>query len=128
MNKTKKITTTPNYSLEDFIIKNNANGWLLQIAPSINNYLQDLTSKFTNYFTALDLRSLLFENDKLEGTVKFYDKTKRFGFITTDKEDIFVHISGLKDKIRQNDEVIFEIENGKNGLNAVNVRLLHNQN
>jgi CspA family cold shock protein len=59
------------------------------------------------------------------GTVKFFNESKGFGFITQeDGTDIFVHVSGLKQDIRQNDQVEFEIEDGKKGLNAVNVRLV----
>ena len=59
------------------------------------------------------------------GTVKFFNESKGFGFITQeDGTDIFVHVSGLKQDIRQNDKVEFEIEDGKKGLNAVNVRLV----
>lgn len=123
MNRTKEITTTPNITLEEYIIQTSANGWLLQITPTINTYLQKLTLKIKEYLTVTNWKNLLTENDVQEGRVKFFNKTKRFGFITTGKKDIFVHISGLKDNIRQNDEVIFEIENGNNGLNAVNVRL-----
>lgn len=60
------------------------------------------------------------------GTVKFFNESKGFGFITeegTNKEH-FVHISGLIDEIRENDEVEFELREGKKGLNAVNVRVL----
>lgn len=57
-----------------------------------------------------------------QGTVKFFNETKGFGFITNGSEDIFVHVSGLQDEIRQDDEVTFDVENGKKGLNAVNVR------
>ena len=59
------------------------------------------------------------------GTVKFFNETKGFGFIKVENsnEEVFVHVSGLKEEIRQNDEVIFEIQEGKKGLNAVNVRL-----
>ena len=60
-----------------------------------------------------------------KGTVKFYNETKGFGFIkdsSSDKE-YFVHSSGLKDNIRENDEVTFDLEQGKKDLNAVNVRL-----
>jgi cold shock protein len=59
------------------------------------------------------------------GTVKFFNETKGFGFIldqATGKE-IFVHVSGLADDIRQNDEVTFDVKEGLKGLNAVNVRL-----
>lgn len=60
------------------------------------------------------------------GTVKFFNETKGFGFIKVDgtNEEIFVHVSGLKEEIRQNDKVTFEVQQGKKGLNAVNVRLL----
>ena len=60
-----------------------------------------------------------------EGTVKFFNETKGFGFITPENggDDVFVHISGLKDQVREGDSVSYEIENGKKGLNAVNVRI-----
>ncbi|MCD6010475.1 MAG: cold-shock DNA-binding domain protein [Flavipsychrobacter sp.] len=61
-----------------------------------------------------------------EGTVKFFNGTKGFGFITPSNggPDIFVHVSGLNDEIRENDKVSFEVQNGKKGLNAVNVRVI----
>ncbi|MDJ1485171.1 MULTISPECIES: cold shock domain-containing protein [Xanthocytophaga] len=59
------------------------------------------------------------------GTVKFFNETKGFGFIKSDSsnEDIFVHVSGLIDKIKENDQVTFEVEQGRKGLNAVKVQL-----
>jgi CspA family cold shock protein len=61
-----------------------------------------------------------------EGTVKFFNPTKGFGFITPSNggDDIFVHISGLYDEVRENDKVTFDVENGKKGLNAVNVKVM----
>ena len=59
-----------------------------------------------------------------KGTVKFFNETKGFGFIKGENgEEIFVHASGLNEDIRENDEVLYETENGKKGLNAVNVSL-----
>ena len=61
-----------------------------------------------------------------KGTVKFFNETKGFGFISeegTGKEH-FVHISGLVDEIREGDEVMFELKEGKKGLNAVNVTVI----
>ena len=61
-----------------------------------------------------------------KGTVKFFNESKGFGFITeegTDKEH-FVHVSGLVDEIRENDEVEFDLQDGRKGLNAVNVRVI----
>jgi CspA family cold shock protein len=59
------------------------------------------------------------------GTVKFFNETKGFGFITQDgsNQDIFVHVSGLVDEIRENDKVNFQVEQGRKGPNAVNVTL-----
>jgi len=61
-----------------------------------------------------------------EGTVKFFNSTKGFGFIkpANGGQDIFVHVSGLIDEIRENDQVTFEVQNGKKGLNAVNVKVI----
>lgn len=59
-----------------------------------------------------------------KGTVKFFNETKGFGFIKEENgQDIFVHVTGLKEEIRENDEVVFEVEEGKKGLNAINVAL-----
>jgi len=59
------------------------------------------------------------------GIVKFFNNTKGFGFITPSdgSEDLFVHLSGLVDKIKEDDQVKFEVQKGKKGLNAVNVQL-----
>ncbi len=61
-----------------------------------------------------------------EGTVKFFNNLKGFGFISQDGTgtDVFVHSTGLIDQIRENDKVCFEVENGKKGLNAVNVKVI----
>lgn len=59
-----------------------------------------------------------------KGTVKFFNDAKGFGFIKDENgQEIFVHSTGLRDNIRENDEVMFETEQGKKGLNAVNVSL-----
>lgn len=59
------------------------------------------------------------------GTVKFFNETKGFGFITpsTGGSEVFVHSSGLIDGIRENDTVEYEVEQGKKGPNAVNVKV-----
>ena len=61
-----------------------------------------------------------------EGTVKFFNVTKGFGFITPNGggQDVFVHSSGLIDEIRENDKVNYDLENGRKGVNAVNVKVI----
>jgi len=61
-----------------------------------------------------------------EGTVKFFNETKGFGFITPSNggPDVFVHVSGLIDEIRENDKIRYEVQNGQKGLNAVNVSVI----
>jgi cold shock protein len=58
------------------------------------------------------------------GKVKFFNEAKGFGFIKTESgEEIFVHVSGLTQEVRQNDNVVFDVQEGKKGLNAINVKL-----
>ena len=64
-------------------------------------------------------------NKMAKGTVKFFNDSKGFGFIVdqeTEKE-IFVHVSGLVDEVKENDEVTFDVAEGRKGPNAVDVRL-----
>jgi CspA family cold shock protein len=60
-----------------------------------------------------------------KGTVKFFNETKGFGFIKEENssKEYFVHSSGLIDTIKEDDEVTFDLEQGKKGLNAVNVKI-----
>jgi CspA family cold shock protein len=59
------------------------------------------------------------------GTVKFFNDAKGFGFIkdTSSDKEYFVHSTGLRDQIREGDTVTFDLQEGKKGLNAVNVKL-----
>jgi CspA family cold shock protein len=59
------------------------------------------------------------------GKVKFFNESKGFGFIIDDEtgKDYFVHVSGLIDQVRNDDDVTFELKEGKKGLNAVDVKL-----
>jgi CspA family cold shock protein len=59
------------------------------------------------------------------GTVKFFNDSKGFGFIKDENssKEYFVHANGLVDQIKEDDEVTFDLEEGRKGLNAVNVKL-----
>ncbi|MCG3164255.1 MAG: Cold shock-like protein CspLA [Bacteroidia bacterium] len=58
------------------------------------------------------------------GTVKFFNVSKGYGFIKVDEtnQEVFVHATGLVDQVRQDDKVTFEVQEGKKGPNAVNVK------
>ncbi|MFO8086982.1 MAG: cold shock domain-containing protein [Bacteroidales bacterium] len=60
------------------------------------------------------------------GKVKFFNEAKGYGFIKdqdSDKE-YFVHVTGLIDKVKEDDDVSFDLQEGRKGLNAVNVKLI----
>jgi len=62
-----------------------------------------------------------------EGTVKFFNRSKGYGFIKDNEDDkeYFVHVSGLLDEnIKEDDKVTFELQEGRKGLNAVNVKIV----
>lgn len=61
-----------------------------------------------------------------QGTVKFFNETKGFGFITPTGggSEVFVHASGLIDEIREGDTVEYDVEQGKKGENAINVKVI----
>ncbi len=63
---------------------------------------------------------------QITGTVKFFNEEKGFGFIKHDdsNKETFVHANGLLDQIETNDKVIFDVQEGRKGLNAVNVKLV----
>ena len=62
----------------------------------------------------------------MTGTVKFFNETKGYGFITEDgsEKEHFVHVSGLTDKVQEGDQVEFDLQEGRKGMNAVNVKVI----
>lgn len=60
------------------------------------------------------------------GTVKFFNNSKGYGFITPDEggKDVFVHVNGLTDDIAEGDKVSYDVEQGQKGPNAVNVKVV----
>ncbi|MCU4176648.1 cold-shock protein [Carboxylicivirga sp. N1Y90] len=61
-----------------------------------------------------------------KGIVKFFNDSKGYGFIKDEEssKEYFVHVNGLIDEIKENDEVTYELEEGRKGLNAVNVKVV----
>lgn len=78
--------------------------------------------------SALTSATAFAQTGVLTGTVKFFNETKGFGFIKQDASgpghEYFVHVSGLIDRVVENDKVQFELLQTKKGLNAVNVRVI----
>jgi CspA family cold shock protein len=66
------------------------------------------------------------QTQKLTGTIKFFNEGKGFGFIKHDNSNLetFVHVSGLRDQVKEGDHVEFELEQGRKGMNAANVRVI----
>ncbi len=60
------------------------------------------------------------------GTVKFFNESKGFGFITDDEsgQEYFVHVTGLIDEVNEGDKVEFDLKDGRKGLNAVDVKVV----
>jgi CspA family cold shock protein len=58
------------------------------------------------------------------GTIRFFNERKGFGYIKdgNSAKEIFVHVTGLVDEVREDDEVVFEVVEGRKGLNAINVK------
>jgi cold shock protein len=85
--------------------------WCLMLSLKVQNYIIFQFFKFITMQT---------------GTVKFFNETKGFGFIVDDAngQEIFVHVSGLNVEIREGDKVSFETQQGRKGINAVNVSVV----
>ncbi len=64
---------------------------------------------------------------KILGRCKFFNEAKGFGFLVENEtgKEYFVHATGLVDRIQENDEVTFELTEGKKGLNAIDVKLTY---
>ncbi|NPD46656.1 MULTISPECIES: cold-shock protein [unclassified Lentimicrobium] len=62
---------------------------------------------------------------KRRGKVEFFNDTKGFGFIKEQdtQEKFFVHINSVTGKIKENDIVLFDVERGMKGMNAVRVEI-----
>lgn len=58
------------------------------------------------------------------GTVKFFNASKGYGFIKDNDngQEVFVHVTGLVDQITQDDQVTYDVEEGRKGPSAVNVK------
>lgn len=76
-------------------------------------------------YNMLDLYFNLYFFIMSNGTVKFFNNSKGFGFITPEEgdRDVFVHVNGLIDEINEGDKVSYDVEESPKGLNAINVKV-----
>jgi CspA family cold shock protein len=93
-------------------------GWFMVDRKESSLYMKIMLSLPINYQISIT-------NTMKEGTVKFFNEAKGFGFVkeTSTGQEYFVHVTGLVDKVRENDTITFDLKEGKKGLNAVEVRL-----
>ena len=79
-----------------------------------------------NHNKTLDLHYILNFLIMSNGTVKFFNNSKGFGFITPEEDgkDVFVHVNGLIDEINEGDKVSYDVEESPKGLNAINVKVI----
>jgi CspA family cold shock protein len=84
-------------------------------------YLPDKSLFLPPYLNTIQIKM-----NKTQGTVKFFNSEKGFGFIKHDdsNKETFVHVSGLINDVKEGDKVEFDVQEGKKGLNAVNVKLI----
>lgn len=70
------------------------------------------------------LQYFFYMTTQYKGTVKFFNEEKGFGFIKHEEsnKETFVHVNGLIHEIQADDRVEFELQEGRKGMNAVNVR------
>jgi len=96
------------------------------LAKKIRNAIDFHILKIKPYICDLYLIQYKITMDKTQGTVKFFNSEKGFGFIKHDdsNKETFVHVSGLINDIKEGDRVEFDLQEGKKGMNAVNVKLI----
>ena len=99
---------------------------LIELSPcNLNDYLYTISPLCTVIIIVYICSSYKI-NKMSNGTVKFFNNSKGFGFITPEsgEKDVFVHVNGLIDEINEGDKVSYEVEEGPKGMNAVKVRVV----
>ena len=118
----RKAKNSKGKTLEDMIAYVDENGNLSATPPDIRNRkkvrAEDMQIS-TPKAVAVDPADLI-----RTGVVTFFNESKGFGFIKDmqTQESVFMHVNQLSERIKENEKVTFEVENGPRGLNALNVR------
>jgi cold shock CspA family protein len=115
----RKSTSLKGASFEDMFAYVDENGQITDTPP-------DLTKKKKIDASTIELGATKREavDEKRVGKVSYFDDAKGYGFVIEKdtQEKYFVHVSGLMDKVKENDKISFELERGTKGLNAVRVK------
>jgi cold shock CspA family protein len=110
-------------SFDDMIAYVDENGMITSTPP---DPLKKLVVKAEDIEIGVPKRAASEPEDKIrKGIVSFFNESKGYGFIkdSISQESIFVHANGLVDQIKEDNKVVFEVEMGQKGFNAVNVKL-----
>jgi cold shock CspA family protein len=120
----RKANAKNGKSLEDMMAYVDENGNLTSTAPDPNKKKKEV--KEEDMIIGVRRVENVEESPIRTGIVTFFNDSKGFGFIKDldSQESIFVHVNGLKDKIKENNKVTFEITMGAKGANAVEVKLV----
>jgi cold shock CspA family protein len=113
----------PSASFDDMIAYVDENGMITNTPP---DPLKKIVVKAEDIEVGVPKRAAASPEDNIrKGIVSFFNESKGYGFIKdiNSQESIFVHVNGLVDPIKEDNKVIFEVEMGQKGLNAVNVKL-----
>lgn len=109
-------------SLDDMIAYVDENGNISSTPPDMRNRkkvraedMQISTPKAKDIDPATLIRT---------GVITFFNEAKGFGFIkdSQSQDSVFMHVNQLSERVKENDKVTFETENGPKGLNAVNIK------
>ncbi len=120
----RKANAKDGKSLEDMIAYVDENGNLSSTPPDPNKKKKVIREE--DMIIGVAKQDNTQEKTTRTGIVTFFNESKGYGFIKDlDSQDsVFVHINGLKDKIKENNKVTFEVEMGPKGPNAIDVKLV----
>ncbi len=118
----RKANAKKGKTLEEMMAFIDENGNLSSTPP--DTHKRKMFKQDDRQFDASKQQTTKQEDLVKTGRVTFFNETKGFGFIKDDQtqKDIFLHVSHLREPVRENDKVIFEVEKGPKGLTAVNVK------
>ncbi len=119
--KEERKSSSKSGDLEDMLVYVDENGQLTDTPPDPSKKVKVDAESIV---IGVPKKEYVEEDPFHKGKVEFFNDSKGFGFINDldSQEKYFVHISELVDEVKEGDNVIFEIERGMKGMNAVRVK------